>query len=66
MSRRHLIFAILWMQMAILEQLASELRQEYTVRRRMLIERAKVCTCSILLPWATCFPQRCRVVHPPL
>ena len=29
-------------QMAALEQLAPELTQEYTVRRRMLIERAKV------------------------
>ena len=31
-----------WVQMAVLEQLESEMRQEYTVRRRMLIERAKV------------------------
>jgi hypothetical protein len=48
--------------MATLEQLASEMTQEYTVRRRMLIERAKVCRPgNSPLP---CSPARRRFATP--
>ena len=39
---KEVITSFCCVQMATLEQLAPELTQEYTVRRRMLIERAKV------------------------